>query len=423
MGVLAVIAGAATGLVGGAFRWCLERAGDLRTDLLHWAAAIDGPGWLVPVATTAAGAALAAAIVALVPRAIGSGIQDVEAVNRGDLEAPPLRVLPAKFAGGLLAIGSGLVLGREGPSVHMGAVLGAEAGRRAGRSDEDVRLLQTSIAGAGLAVAFTAPIGGALFVFEEVTKSFRPRIVLPTLLGVASAVGTSHLILGDRPDFDVHAVQAPGLELLPVFVIFGLLTGLLGALYNVLVVRALDLVAFASRVPQIVKAAVIGAVVGLTLALDPLLAGGGDPVTQLVLGGSAFAVPLLLMYVCIRFVAGPLSYAAGTPGGLFAPLLAVGALWGLIFARLVEAVLPGHDVGVPMAIVGMAAFFAATVRAPLTGVVLVVEMTAITATAVPMLAAAGAAVLAASLVRSAPIYDTLRERMLQSSGASGSSGN
>ncbi|WP_424465860.1 ClC family H(+)/Cl(-) exchange transporter [Pseudoclavibacter helvolus] len=419
--LLAVIAGAATGFVAGAFRWCLERISEWRAELLIWAERLDGPGWLIPVVVAAAGAALAASIVGLVPRAVGSGIQDVEAVDRGDLAAPPLRVLPAKFVGGLLALGSGLVLGREGPSVHMGAALGAEAGRRARRSDAEVRVLQTSLAGAGLAVAFTAPIGGALFVFEEVAKSFWPKVVLPTLLGVAAAVSCSRLILDDRPDFDVRDVAVPGFELLPAFVVFGVLTGLLGALYNVFVIRALTLADRAARVPQVVKAAAVGALVGLALVLAPLTAGGGDELSQLLLGGSTLAVPLLLVYLAIRFVAGPLSYAAGTPGGLFAPLLAVGALWGALFARLVDAVLPGHEVGVAMAIVGMAAFFAATVRAPLTGVVLVVEMTTITSVAVPMLAAAGAAVLTATLVRSAPIYDTLRERMLQHSGGSGPS--
>lgn len=106
-------------------------------------------------------------------------------------------------------------------------------------SDEHVRLLQTSVAGAGLAVAFNAPIGGALFAFEEVTRGFRFRIVVPVLLSVAVGVACSRLILGDRPDFDVGPLDPPSITLLPVFVVFGLLTGLSGALYNLLVMRLL----------------------------------------------------------------------------------------------------------------------------------------------------------------------------------------
>ena len=117
--------------------------------------------------------------------------------------------------------------------------------------------------------------------------------------------------------------------------------------------------------------------------------------------------------LALRFVAGPLSYAAAVPGGLFAPLLAVGTLWGVLFAGGADVVLPGNQMSlvVPMAIVGMAAFFGATVRAPVTGIVIVVEMTATTSVVVPMLAATAAAVLAAELLQSPPIYDSLRERM------------
>jgi CIC family chloride channel protein len=115
----------------------------------------------------------------------------------------------------------------------------------------------------------------------------------------------------------------------------------------------------------------------------------------------------------VRFVAGPLSYSAAVPGGLFAPLLAVGALWGLLFVGVFGAVWPG-DVGflaVPMALVGMASFFGATVRAPVTAIVLVMEMTATTAVGIPMIAGTAAAVLVAELTKSPPIYDSLRERM------------
>lgn len=121
----------------------------------------------------------------------------------------------------------------------------------------------------------------------------------------------------------------------------------------------------------------------------------------------------MLGFFLIRFVAGPLSYAAGTPGGLFAPLLALGALWGVGF-HAVTVLVPGVGMSpIPFALVGMAAFFAATVRAPFTGIVLVTEMTAVATLTVPMLAACFAATLAATLLRNPPIYDSLRHRMLR----------
>ena len=174
--VTATVAGVLIGFVGGAFRWCLQAGDRLRIDFVEWAHRLPGPGWLVPVVAAAAGATLAALIVRWEPLAAGSGIQHVEAVYRGEAQSPVLRLLPAKFVGGVLAIGSGLVLGREGPTVHMGAAIGAEAARRARLPDSEVRMMQTALGGAGLAVAFNAPIGGTLFTLEEVTKSFRVNI-------------------------------------------------------------------------------------------------------------------------------------------------------------------------------------------------------------------------------------------------------
>ena len=409
----AIVAGVFIGLIGGAFRWCLQAADVLRVDLSDWAHRIPGPGWLVPMAATAAGAALAALVVRWMPLAAGSGIQHVEAVYRGDASPPALRLLPAKFVGGVSAIGSGLVLGREGPTVHMGAAIGAAAARRARLPDAKVRMLQTAVGGAGLAVAFNAPIGGALFTLEEVTKSFRLHTVLATAFAAATAVGCSRLIIGDHPDFQVEEVATPALSWLPLFVVFGLVTGCLGVLYNRLVLGFVDHVKLLPRIPTVAKAAVIGALIGLVMFIRPLATGGGDTLTQLIVGGDSMALSVILGFLVLRFVAGPLSYAAAVPGGLFAPLLAVGTLWGVLFIGGFDAVWPGNAtaLAVPMAIVGMAAFFGATVRAPLTGIVIVVEMTATTSVVVPMIAATAAAVLAAELLRSPPIYDSLRERL------------
>ncbi|WP_099022499.1 ClC family H(+)/Cl(-) exchange transporter [Mycolicibacterium palauense] len=411
--VTAVVAGVFIGVVGGAFRWCLQEAERLRIDLVDWAHGLPGPGWLIPIAVAAAGATLAALIVRWMPLAAGSGIQHVEAVFRGEARPPLLRLLPAKFVGGVLGIGSGLVLGREGPTVHMGAAIGAEAARRVRLPDAEVRMMQTALGGAGLAVAFNAPIGGTLFTLEEVTRSFRLKTVLATMLAAAAAVGCSRLLIGNRPDFIVEPIGAPELRFLPLFVVFGVLTGCLGAAYNRLVLWFLDHVRDIRRVPPVIKAAVIGGVVGVAMYIYPLAVGGGDTLTQLIVSGHHIVLPVVIGYLLVRFVAGPLSYSAAVPGGLFAPLLAVGALWGLLFAGAFDAVWPTDvsRLAVPMALVGMATFFGATVRAPVTGIVLVIEMTATTATAIPMLAATAAAVLTAYLVASPPIYDSLRQRM------------
>jgi CIC family chloride channel protein len=252
-----------------------------------------------------------------------------------------------------------------------------------------------------------------LFALEEVTKSFRLQTVLATLIAAAAAVGCMRFLLGNEPDFHVEAIGAPALAWLPLFVVFGLLTGCLGAVYNRLLLWFLDRVGGIRRIPAVAKAAVIGAIIGLAMFVYPLAVGGGDTLTQSILSGHDILLPVVAGVLLVRFVAGPLSYSAAVPGGLFAPLLAVGALWGLLFVGILGAVWPGDitTLAIPMALVGMAAFFGATVRAPVTAIVLVIEMTATTAAAVPMIAATAAAVLVAKLTGSPPIYDSLRERM------------
>jgi CIC family chloride channel protein len=411
--VTAIVAGVFIGFVGGAFRWCLVQADQLRTDVVDWTHTLAAPGWLIPMAAAAAGAALAALIVQWEPLAAGSGIQHVEAVFHGDARPPQISLLPAKFIGGVISIGSGLVLGREGPTVHMGAAIGAETARRARLPDSEVRMMQTALGGAGLAVAFNAPIGGTLFTLEEVTKSFRVKTVLATLFSAVTAVACSRLMLGNHADFRVEPLAETSLAWLPLFVVFGLLTGCVGAAYNRLVLWFLDHVAAIRRIPRLAKAALIGAVIGLVMFAYPLGVGGGDGLTQQILGGQHIILSAVFGILAVRFIAGPLSYSAAVPGGLFAPMLAVGALWGLLFSGIFDVVWPwdAGQLAIPMALVGMAAFFGATVRAPVTAMVLVTEMTATTEVLVPLMAATVAAVLAAYLIGSPPIYDSLRERM------------
>lgn len=198
-----------------------------------------------------------------------------------------------------------------------------------------------------------------------------------------------------------------------------MLTGLVGVLYNRVVMRMLYTADGMRRLSPVARATLIGAIVGALLYVDPNLVGGGDSLTQDLITGMSLSVWGLLGFFAVRFLMGPLSYAAGTPGGLFAPLLALGALWGAL-VHSVAGPLLGEvaDSRLPLALVGMTALFAATVRAPVTGIVLIVEMTAITSLTVPMLAACACAVLTATLLRSAPIYDSLRERMLNARAAS-----
>lgn len=413
LALVAAVGGSVTGLVGGTFRLLLVDLSARRDELLVWAQASGPVRWIVPVLLGAVAAALARLVVRWAPEASGSGVQRVEAHIRGEAPPAPPRVLPAKFVGGLLSIGAaGLLLGREGPTVQMGASIGALFARVFRLSLHDLRTVTCSLGGAGLGVAFNAPLGGSLFVFEEVAHAFRTRLVVATFVGTTCALAMSRLIVGGEPVLPVGDVRPGPSWLLVGYAVLGTLLGAVGVVYNRLVVRCLDLFAsVGARVAPEAKAAVIGALVMAVGIAAPWLIGGGDGLNEDMLVGS-LGITTLLVAVVVRWFLGPVSYSAGTPGGLFAPLLVLGAGIGALAGHLVDAVRPELSYAVAsFAVVGMSSFFAGVVRAPVTGVILIMEMTGQTTLAVPMVIATAAAVVAATLLKGQPIYDTLRLRM------------
>jgi CIC family chloride channel protein len=194
LGVLAPLAGLGAGVIGTLFRQALEQANRFRETVASGLAAWGAGGFVLFVALAAAAAAAASWLVRRVePSAAGSGIPRVMAVLDEAVAPAPARVIPVKFVASPLAIGSGLALGREGPTVQMGASFAYQAGRLLRRSWADCRTLLAAGAGAGagFAVAFNAPIAGALFVFEAMVRRFEPRIAVAALAacGVATWVG------------------------------------------------------------------------------------------------------------------------------------------------------------------------------------------------------------------------------------------
>lgn len=191
--------------------------------------------------------------------------------------------------------------------------------------------------------------------------------------------------------------------------VVGLVTGLVGVAYNALVMASLHRVV-ASRIPREVRAGLIGAGVGVVGFLAPDLVGGGDLLTQHALLAQGCILVVLGVLVA-RILLGVVSYAAATPGGLFAPMLMVGSHLGLLVGLIGQVVVPQWTPEpAALALIGMAAFFTATVRAPITGLVLATELTGVTDQLPPMLGACAVAMLVATLLRSEPICDALTSR-------------
>lgn len=409
----AIVVGALTGLVTGTFKKALESVSEGRGALIEWAQHDRFLGLMAVMAVCAAGASLAAALVhRLEPHAEGSGIPRVEAVVAGRIPPGSPLILPIKYLGGLLAIGSGLALGREGPSVQMGGNIAITISRLTRRNSHDLRVLVAAGAAAGLATAFNAPIAGGVFVLEELIRRFDPRTTIATLLAAGSGFYSAKLVLGESGhDFDTALISAPTLAHAPVMLAVGVVAGLVGVAYNWLILSSLNIMD-RSRLPCELRAGLIGAGIGCVAYFAPNLVGGGDSLTQhALLHGDSLALAAVAGILVARIGLGVLSYAAATPGGLFAPMLVLGSYVGLLVGIAGKAVIPQWTPEpTALALIGIAAFFTATVRAPLTGIVLATELTGVTTQLPPMLGACALAMLVATALRSEPIYDALSAR-------------
>ena len=413
LGVLAPLAGLGAGVIGALFRLALEQANRFREALTTWLVTWGVGGFVLFVAVAAGAAAIAAWLVRRVaPSASGSGIPRVMAVLGGEVAPAPLRVIPVKFVAGTLAIGSGLALGREGPTVQMGASVAYQAGQLFRQSWTDCRALLAAGAGAGFAVAFNAPIAGAVFVFEGLVKRFEARIAIAALAACAVATWVGRAITGDAAEFSVGPLTEPGLLKLPLFVLLGIAAGLAGMLYNRTLLAALRTTDRLPGLPVELRAGAVGAAMGAIAWFAPSLVGGGGGLAQQALSGvgTLAVLPVLFLFRLGLILC---SVAAGTPGGLLVPLLALGAELGLWLGLLGALAFPGMALEpVGFAVVGMAALFTAIVRAPLTAIVLVTEMTANVTMLLPMIVACFAAMLVPTLFGDASILDSLRKRLL-----------
>lgn len=419
LAVASILGGLLIGLVGGAFRYCLILSDKWRSEMIAWAHHWPYFAWLLPVTVGAGGAYLARLLVIkFAPTAEGSGVQRVEAMFSGEVQPASIAIIPVKFFGGLLAMGSGLALGREGPTVQMGSSFGVLVSRFLLKNDEDRRIVEAASAGGGLAVAFNAPIGGSIFVFEELTSSFTPWLLVSTLAAAMVAVWLMRIMLGNTLSFVVPQVSPTWVWSKWPFVALGALLGVIGAIYNATIMGLLRAADKISRISSLQRAAIIGAVVGLVAWFVPGMVGGGDSLTQAILS-NRFEVGSLVVIFLVRFLIGQLSYVVGAPGGLFAPLVLLGAASGALFAGAVNHLVGGaHLDPVACAIVGVGALFTASVRAPLTGIVLAVEMTGRADLTLGLLSASLMAMLVAMLLQSEPIYESLKRRMLSQPTAS-----
>jgi CIC family chloride channel protein len=410
------------GVVGAAFHLTVDA-------LLHWPAWLmarfgDGPETILMAAGVAAAGVLAAFLLTrtVAPEAAGSGVQEIEGAMEGLRTVRWRRILPVKFVGGVLGLSSGLVAGREGPTIHMGASIAAAIAEKLKLDREDMHGLLAAGAAAGLAAAFNAPLAAILFIIEETRKQF--RYTFRSYVGVicasaASAMGMG-LVGGTAPPLGIAALEQP-LWLLPAFVLLGVGLGGLGVVFNYCLLGALDWTARTFRRAPFVPALVVGAAVGALAIVLPEAVGGGETLIPHLVARDLPLATLALVAV-LRFVGTMATYPIGVPGGIFAPLLALATTVGLGVAMVMESAMVSNGVAVPpsmaaaFAIAAMGGLFSATIRAPLVGVVLAVELTGAYTLILPLLVTCVTAHVIAEWLKGRPVYELLLERTLRLSG-------
>lgn len=412
--ILSTIVGLVAGLIGSAFHLSADAVLSLHQG-------IPGPLWLRLPASMIASCVMIVLALYLVrryaPEAGGSGIPEVEGAIDDQLTVRWFRVLFVKFFGGILSIGSGAVLGREGPTIHIGAAVAEGFAERTTLGSDERRGLLAAGAAAGLATAFSAPVASVLFVMEETRREF--PYSFSTFSGVIAAsicAGVvTQLVIGTGPLLPVD-VPRPDSTFVLFAAILGVVLGVVGVLFNTSLMATIHFLQRRGRPVPYAVAGVFGAAVGAIVVLYPASVQGGEGlITALVV--RADALGLLAILLVMRFVMTLLSYGIGAPGGLFAPLLALAACVGLVYAAIVN-LLP-LDVSVQMsttAVVAMAGLFAATVRAPLVGVVLTAELTGAFDLLLPLLTCAFVAHVTAHTLGGRPIYAQLLERRIQLEG-------
>ena len=345
----------------------------------------------------------------------GSGIPQVDGEMHGYFDLKWWRVLAAKIAGGLITLGCGLCLGREGPSVQIGAMAGKGFSRITGRMLTEERLLITCGASAGLAAAFNAPLAGAIFALEEVHKNYSLNVLLPALSASITSDFVCRRVFGLEPVFNFSgAGSIPG-QYFWIIIIMSVVIGLLGAAYNAGIAAAQDLYDRVSRkrAGGYIRTAIPFLICGIVTFTFPAALGGGSGLVMDISEG--LPLKLLVLLLVVRFFYSIISFASGVPGGIFLPLLAMGAVCGGITHGIAQAA--GLEISLAgLVAVAMVASFSAIVRSPVTGIVLLTEMTGSLELLIFMAIAALTAYAAADLAGAEPVYEQLLHRMLVKQG-------
>ncbi|MEP6494995.1 MAG: chloride channel protein [bacterium] len=399
--LLSLVIGAVVGLVVVAFILLTGRLA------AHLYPPGGGAAWRRVLAPTLGALVTGYLLVRFFPEARGSGIPQTRAaifINDGRIS---LRTVIGKFVLCSTSLGSGIALGREGPSVHIGAGIASVIARRLGMSTAQVRWLIPVGASAALAAAFNTPIAAVLFSLEEIMGDMHAPILGSVVLSSTTSWMVLHLVLGDEPLFHVAAYHLVSPSELLVYVVLGVVGGLGSVSFVRLLLWLRRRFAQLPRSTTWVQPVVGGLTVGILGYFVPAVLGVGyDQVDQVLSGDIVLHVVVLL--AVLKIIATAVCYASGNAGGIFGPSLFIGSMMGAAVGQVAHRLFPAATAGAgAYALVGMGTAFAGIIRTPLTSVIMIFEVTRNYTIIVPLMISNLIAFYISQRLQHEPIYEAL----------------
>ena len=436
-----IIVGIFTGIIIAVFRFLIDEADIYRPiwfEILKSKQEVSL--YLLTIAVLIFIAYIIAKFISIDSQIAGSGVPQIKGMLQGRTNMThPLRLLVMKIFAALLAIGAGMSLGRAGLSVQFGACLGNIFNKILGRhhlhtsTSETIesKYLLTAGAGAGLAAIFNAPLAGVIFCVEVLQKKFSPELLIVSMTSAVSASAVVEFVFGVHPVFERMTPtfnHVPIISTLPTFemltsmppikfmlclILLGTFVGILGSIFTKMLIISLDI--YDKIGVQGTKRFMIPlmavAIIGLFM---PEILGCGNLLVDDLLSNH-FKLSLLILLYASKFIFTMLCFGTNAPGGIFLPLLVLGALSGNIFANVgIINGLFGAEWTVMFIILAMAAYFAAVVKSPITGAVLIMELTGNFYHLLALIIVSSIAFLVSDLCGGKPAYSALLERSLNS---------
>ena len=417
-----IMIGMITGLIVGTFRWIIDHT--MKFLFFIYPLMRQKPIYLIPyvIATLLIVFILGQVIKPVLNNITGSGVPQVEAVMLNENKMNWWSILWRKYVGGLLAICPGLFLGREGPCIQMGAMVGQAFGENLFHADpDDLKRLQGCGIAAGLSAAFSAPLAGVFFLVEEITFNFTPKEVLTALAAAMSSDLMTLFFFGTQPCLYLPLEKSLPLTSYWFVTIMGVVLGLLAYLYQYCLLSLKPVYSKLTKIPKIYHSIIpLLLVIPIGLWNATLLGGSHDFISSLfepifmknIQMGTLSLMLLPLIWFIVRFIFSMISYGASVPGGIFMPILVLGALLGVVFAVIMIHfnIAPKRCYGI-IVVTSMCAYFGAIEKAPFTALTLLTEMVGSVEQIFPMLITTFIAYFVLDLLGGKPIYAALRIQM------------